>query len=204
MSFETVAIEMHLHPELEDYRRQLDSVRDEVQDLAATLSDAQARWRPSPERWSVADCVEHLSLTTEQFLPGLEARIDTAQRRRDPTQPVPQTFRRGLVGRFLPRMMEPPVKRRLRAPRGYRPAADLAGGRGAAEIFTRFVGLQQALVLQLRRSQGLDLGRVKLISPVTRLLRLNLGDWYAFLAAHERRHLWQARQVMKEAGFPGV
>ncbi len=29
-----------------------------------------------------------------------------------------------------------------------------------------------------------------------------LGQWFAFLAAHERRHLWQAWQVRRHPEFP--
>jgi hypothetical protein len=31
---------------------------------------------------------------------------------------------------------------------------------------------------------------------------MGLGPCFAFLAAHERRHLWQAWQVRKDPGFP--
>lgn len=50
----------------------------------------------------------------------------------------------------------------------------------------------------LRSADGLDLARIKVTSPVTRLLRLSLGQWLAGLAGHQRRHLWQARQVKTE------
>jgi len=33
-------------------------------------------------------------------------------------------------------------------------------------------------------------------------LKLGLGPCFAFLIAHERRHLWQAWQVRKDERFP--
>jgi hypothetical protein len=33
-------------------------------------------------------------------------------------------------------------------------------------------------------------------------LRLPLGAYFAFVIAHDRRHLWQARRVRDAAEFP--
>jgi hypothetical protein len=41
----------------------------------------------------------------------------------------------------------------------------------------------------------LDLAHVRTISPVSRLVRLPLGAYFNFILAHDRRHVWQARQV---------
>ena len=38
----------------------------------AGLTEAQATIRPDPERWSVLDCVEHVTLVEERFLGWLE------------------------------------------------------------------------------------------------------------------------------------
>ena len=44
-------------------------------------------------------------------------------------------------------------------------------------------------------------GRTVVVSPVTRLFRMPLGGYFAFLAAHDRRHLYQARQVQAAPRF---
>ncbi len=54
---------------------------------------------------------------------------------------------------------------------------------------------------RLMRADGLDLARVRVISPVSRCFRLPLGAYFAFVMAHDRRHLWQARQVRTLPGF---
>ena len=33
-------------------------------------------------------------------------------------------------------------------------------------------------------------------SVLDRRLKLSLGDWFHFMAAHGRRHLWQARRAL--------
>ncbi len=50
----------------------------------------------------------------------------------------------------------------------------------------------------MTRAEGIDLARVKVRSPVLWLLRLSLGQWFALIAGHQKRHLWQAGQVKRE------
>jgi hypothetical protein len=51
-------------------------------------------------------------------------------------------------------------------------------------------------------AEGLDLARVKVPTPISRLLKLSLGMTLAQAAAHERRHLEQARRVRENPRFP--
>jgi hypothetical protein len=53
----------------------------------------------------------------------------------------------------------------------------------------------------VHQAEGLDLARIRTISPVNRLIRLPLGAYLQFILAHDRRHLWQARQVRNAPGF---
>jgi hypothetical protein len=69
------------------------------------------------------------------------------------------------------------------------------------DVLPAFVAVRDQLADRVRRSDGLDLKRVKVVSPVTRLLRLPLGAYLRFVITHDRRHLWQARQVRQTAGF---
>ena len=57
-------------------------------------------------------------------------------------------------------------------------------------------------VTVLRQANGLDLGRVRVRAPMNKWVRFSLGSGFAFMAAHERRHLWQARQIIAMKGFP--
>lgn len=79
-----------------------------------------------------------------------------------------------------------------------------AGARSEAglEPLPRFLALEGRLVRRLAQAQGLDLRRVKLTSPFVPLLRVDLGSAFRVVAVHERRHLWQARQVTGAPGFP--
>jgi hypothetical protein len=58
-----------------------------------------------------------------------------------------------------------------------------------------FFHVQSKFLRQIERADGLDLSRVKVPMPVSRFFKLGLGAAFARTAAHERRHLAQARRV---------
>jgi hypothetical protein len=91
--------------------------------------------------------------------------------------------------------MEPPPKWRMRAPRLVRVAP--ASNRRSADVVPEFIRVRDRLAERVRQADGLDLAKVRLISPINRLLRVPLGTYFNFILAHDRRHLWQARNVRK-------
>ncbi|MBV9774890.1 MAG: DinB family protein [Gemmatimonadetes bacterium] len=183
-------------PTLEDYRRQLDAIRRDADDLLGGLSDAQFNWRPDPHRWAVAECVSHLNVSGAAYLPALDRSIADA---REHGLTGGKPFRPGLLGGWMTRSMEPPPRMRMRAPKSILPAAP---DRPLAEVQAEFMALQDELERRFRDAEGVDLRRARVTSPVASFLRVRLGDAFGFLLSHERRHLWQARRVREEPGFP--
>src|SRR5437762_872136 len=102
-------------------------------------------------------------------------------------------FRYGWFSRWMIASMEPPPKRRMRTFKIFVPSPP--GAQPLTTLLPEFLKVRDQLAERVRQADGLDLGRNRVVSPVTRLLRLPLGAEFAFLLAHDRRHLWQARQV---------
>lgn len=163
--------------------------------LATTLTEAQGRWRPGPGRWSVAECLAHLAAIARQYQPGLDVAAATVRAR---GRPARGAFQPGWLGRRFVAAMEPASGRRLRTTAVLTPRADVTLGDAARD----FAAAQAALTATADVTAGLDLGSATLRSPMLPVLRLSLGAALAGLAAHERRHLAQARQVVGATGFP--
>lgn len=183
--------------ELSSARRRLEEARARAAALQHGLDGAQGSWRPSPRHWSIADCLDHLHRSGNQFLPRIEQAIrdGTIQgmRGRGP-------FRHGAIGNLMVRMAgdaELPPRRRFRAPAFARPSGDVP----LAEAYPAFIALQDRLAAAVNEAEGLDLARVKAAAPVP-LLRFSLGQWFAMLTGHQLRHLWQAEQVRVHPLFP--
>jgi hypothetical protein len=67
---------------------------------------------------------------------------------------------------------------------------------------TAFSGWQDSLADRIRAADGLDLRRARQRSPILPVLKWSLGTMFALVLAHERRHIWQARQVRNSKAFP--
>jgi hypothetical protein len=185
-------------PERTEFETQLAAIRRDAQEVAAGLSEAQFNWRPGPGRWSIAECLEHLSVGARVVLPALDACL-TRARERGLTGTGP--FRYGWFARMMARSMEPPPRFRMKTwPQITPPPAPVAVGATLAE----FRAAHEALAERWATAEGLDWARAIVQSPLSRLVRLPFGAYSLFLLAHARRHLWQARQVRQAPGFPAA
>lgn len=157
--------------------------------LRAGAYPAKLARRPAENSWSAVECVEHLSRTTEAFLPLLAAASDDLRRRGAAARRPP---RRDFVGWMLARTLEPPARMRARTPAPFEPSA-IADPLAA---FTRFDDLQQKLENVIDAARGLPLDKVKVNSPFDRRIRYNAWSALHVIASHQRRHLEQARLAL--------
>jgi len=186
-------------PELEEFRAQFEALSAEADAMVAALSDAQFTWSPSSDVWSVAQGIEHLNVTARAYLPSLDEGIASAIRA-GVYGSGPFTY--NVLGRLMVRSMEPPPFWRFKARAIFTPPTN-GQTRTRSEIMAGFRGYQVQYIDRLRQANGVDLAKAKVASPANRLLHISLGSGFALQIAHERRHLWQARQLLARPDFPG-
>jgi hypothetical protein len=175
---------------------EFEAAREDARRLLAGIGDDAFNWRRAPRTWSMAECVDHLNLTGRKYLRALDRAIEDG---RSKGLLGVGPFRYGLLESWAVRVMDAPPMFRIKAPRAFTPAPEAR----LAESLAGFVALQDEFQQRLARADGLDLRRVKARSPVSRHLKFSLGKAFAGIAAHQRRHLWQAGQLRRAAGFPG-
>ena len=186
-------------PELEEFRAQFEALSADAGALVAALSDPQFTWSPGGGVWSVGQCIEHLNVTARVYLPALDEGIASAIRA-GVYGNGPFTY--NVLGRLMVRSMEPPPLFRFKAPVMFAPPAAPQPQRARGEIMAGFRGYQVQYIDRLRQANGVDLAKAKVVSPVNRFLHISLGSGFALQIAHERRHLWQARQLLARPDFP--
>ena len=184
-----------LHPELADFAEQISSIRDDAKKLTSNLSEAQINWRTHPGRWSIAQCLHHIVLGHQEYIRTIDAAILQARERKlFGSGP----FKYGWFGSWFARSLDAPPKFKMKNPKLITPLPDPLG----RKVATDFESVHQELLGLLERANGIDLGRAKMTSPFSRLVRLSLGQAFAVLTAHARRHVWQAWQVRNHPAFP--
>jgi hypothetical protein len=184
-----------LAPEIDEFRKQFEQISADAAALVAPLCDEQFSWKPGPDAWSIAECFEHMNATARVYLPAIDEGIADAIKH---GAYADGPFHYNLIGRFFSRLMEPPVRLRMRTSIRMRPGPQ----RPKRETLAGFRAYQVQYIDRLRQANGIDLARSCVRSPLTSWIRIPLGSAFASMAAHERRHLWQARKITQMKGFP--
>lgn len=179
----------------------LPSVIAKANDIAAEakstfggLTPAQLNWKPSAERWSVAQCFDHLLTSNKGYFPPIEgviAGIKPTFWQRMPMLP-------GLAAKLLIKSLDPKSTRKIKAPQKFQPAqSDIS-----ASVIDDFVDQQARIVEKMKSTEHLDLEKIVITSPVAAAVTYSLMDAYRIIVVHEARHFQQAKRVTEEATFP--
>jgi len=185
-----------MHPDLERLASEFTAAGARLHRLAESVDSSAWSRRPGVGGWSIDECVAHLTLTNERYIPILVEAIDAAPVMSDPATPL----RQDLAGRLLRWMMEPPVRFKLPTSPSFQPPS--SAGRSAT--LARFESVQSRLTDLIREMDGLDVSRVRIASPFNEKLRYSAYSALRIIVAHERRHLWQAERVRDaNRGAPG-
>jgi hypothetical protein len=174
---------------------ELRAIADEVQAAFGAMSKDQLNWKPSPERWSVAECLQHLIAINSAYFPTLET---IANGRYRPTfqQRLPLLPR--FFGWAVLKAVSPDSPRKFKTNKRFDPAASSVPG----DVVARFRSHQKELIAYMERTVGVDAARTIITSPAASVATYSLLDAYRIITAHERRHINQARLVMEQPGFP--
>lgn len=181
---------MSVYNSVADIYEEIDDTRARLVGAVEHLTDEQLAFRPSPERWTVAELVEHLSITERRLarmLGGLVGKLGSEAAREEGTPFAPVT-----VAEYVERAS----KEKYTAPEEIRPkGAPLPDSLAA-------LGDSRAAIHALRpRVERVDGTRARFPHPAWG--PLDLYQWLAFLGLHEQRHLSQIealKERMKDEG----
>jgi hypothetical protein len=161
--------------------------------LMAGLTDEQLNWQPAPGSWSVGQCLEHLCITNEAYLPAIGAAL-----RGTPDAPA-EDITPGWFGRwFLRKFVEPSNEsKRVGAPAKIRP-----GTRVGLSVLNRLLASNQACRELIGKTRTKDVNSIRFRNPFLPGIRFTVGTGLQIVASHERRHLKQAERVRESVSFP--
>jgi hypothetical protein len=182
-----------MHPQLQLVADEYRSAHARLHDLVRAVPDEQWGKRSDPARWSVAECVAHLNITSLAYVPLLQHAVSRARMRE---RRSPSRYRRDPIGWLLWATMGPPVRFRIKTIARFLPSSV-----AAPELLVQeFDRLQAAQLDCLAQADGLPLSQVRVTSPFNARVRYNLYACFTILPRHQHRHLWQAERVWGEKG----
>jgi len=184
---------------LEEMRQRSTSNRAMAETLVKPMSTEQLGWCPAPKSWSAVEVLEHLNSASEKYLALIRKTLARSRQRRRVDDGA---FRSGWLQRWFINQIEPrPAMRRLSAPGAFRPVTGQpVDPRSRDRFFALSTSLQELLV----EADGLSLSQPRFASPVTPLLRFNVGEAFWMLVAHEHRHLLQIQRICDNPHYPRI
>ena len=153
------------------------------------LTTEELNAREFEGRWSALECIEHLNLYGDFYLPEIESRILKQQ-----PSPAATVFRSGIIGNYFAGLMQ--VKNgkltKMSSPADKNPI----GSELSPTTLDRFLKQQERLKALLEESRSIDLTKTKSAISLSRWITLRLGDTFRFFVYHIERHVQQAENTL--------
>jgi hypothetical protein len=166
-----------------DYLKQ---TREGVVTAVKGLSDAQLNFKPAPDRWSIAEVLEHISLAEGFILQNVEQKIMKAPAG-DATRDVAKT------DAFVVAAI-PDRSHKFQAPEPLKPTGHVP----ASESLSKFIAARGQTIEFLQSTP--DLRQHVVDSPLGK--PLDAYEWLLFIGGHSERHTKQILEVKADPNFP--
>ena len=170
--------------------KQLEDLKASVKNLTEDLSEEKFNTKPAPDRWSVAECISHLTATWNPYKKILTEAIAENQ---NSSFKNPDNFKPRFIMKKFTEMMEPPYKFKMKT------FAQFVSGEKLSkqQTINKFNEGIDETVNFIHACENVDIKKTIIVSPVSKIIKYQLGELFPFLAAHARRHIWQAENVKK-------
>lgn len=167
---------------LAEYEASLDRLR---RMRSAIAPDVWAR-RPAPDRWSPAECITHLNLTSQAFAPLLRQGIEEARREGGP---IPSRYYRDVMGWLVSKASGPSRLFRTKTAPAFVPTSN----RPIDELVAEFEWLQRDHIACVKAADDVPLHKVRIRSPFEARVQYTLFSALSMIPGHQQRHLSQAQ-----------
>jgi hypothetical protein len=168
---------------------ELESSRRAFLEATSGLSDAQWNFKPAPDRWSIAECAEHIGVTE-----GFILSLITEQALKGPAEPEKRAEVQGKDSSIMVVGVDRSAK--FKAPEVVQPTRRWAT---SGEI-TKNVLENRTRTIEFVSTTQEDLRDHFMDHPVYKTL--DTYQWILLLSAHMRRHTAQILEVKADPNFP--
>lgn len=164
----------------------LEKTKNDLVEATKGLSEAQWNYKPAPDRWSVAQVMEHIALGEDGFQMMLNTQVMKGPAA--PERDLKKTDDAVMA-------MIPDRSHKAQAPEFLVPKNTFGSGEGSLKHFLESRTKTEDL---LKTTPGLRDHTMD--SPIG--MKLDGYEWILFSGAHSERHLKQILEVKADPGFP--
>lgn len=156
------------------------------------LDSQTLQYRPAPDKWSIAQVLEHLNFYSKFYINAIEEKLHHNQHK------ATEYFTPGWFGNYFTNMMKPTdqntVKNKMKTMKAAIPPPQIDGH----AALKQFIADQHALLNLLQIAKSANLVKIRVPISLTNLIKLKLGDTFRFFIAHEQRHFVQIKNILNK------
>jgi len=132
------------------------------------LSESQINWKPSEEGWSISECIEHLVVTHKLY----KSKIRELQPLFEDSGEDSFKFKHTFSGRMILKYIDPNSTTRTKTFKIFKPSTRQIN----KNIIRSFCEEVETMISFTGKLHDVDLTKLKISSPLTELLKMNVGD----------------------------
>lgn len=179
---------------LNQIEHQLRQLLEEVRQDFATLPVETLTMRlPIPKKWNVLECFEHLNRVYATEIPKLEYAIHKAKARKSTMRPTEHQETSWYAQKMRKRYSADNPRRTKTSKKWIPFGADLT----VAVVKSLIIQMEKMLRV-IQQAKEVDLNKTKLKRTKWSLFSINLGNFLELVTLHTERHLYQAKQIIRE------
>lgn len=162
----------------------------------ASLTPEQIVFHPLSGKWSVGECFEHLIVSHRLYYDKLSEVIGKSKLKIRKSEDL--QIKNSYIGKKIIESVKPDSHKRIKTFKMFLPPSEIS----TEDLFERFILLQNKFVKLIEKLKVANLSKIKLSSPVSKLIRLNAADVLMIIIYHNSRHIMQAEKIVDLCFFP--
>lgn len=174
---------------LQEVTKHVKAVQEIALQQLLPLDNAQLNHKPAPNKWSAAECLEHLNRYARYYNPAIEQAI---QHSLEKQWLAKNTFKSTWLGKKSIAVVHPDNARASKTMKHMNPAQSVI----KSTVVQEFIDHQTKLLTLVEAAEQVDLNKARIPIEFMKLLKLKLGDTLLFIDAHQCRHCNQALRAI--------
>lgn len=150
----------------------------------------QLNFKKEETTWSILECIEHLNLYGDFYLPEIEKRMNAGEKSNKKL-----IFKSGVLGNYFANSMKE-KNGKIKKMKTFEDKNPIHSQLTVTTL-DRFIKQQERLVELLNIARDINLTKTKNAITISKIIKLRLGDTFRFLIFHIERHVNQAERVLK-------
>ncbi len=174
---------------LNNFIEEFNAVKAKILELKEKYEKEDFIKQPGKKEWSAGECLEHLYRANSEYI---ENTLESMKVAGTSTAENKNYRPRFIVVNFI-KMMKPDSFLKLKAPKIFKKKyhGDLH------DTIERYMKTLDEFIDLADKSRKYDL-KIKVVSPVTRLVKFQLAEMFMLMIQHQKRHLAQAERALKK------